>query len=751
MIDNSWLVELALRSSLILAFAALVTPFLKSAAWRHLVWASALTGVLFLPVLMVGLPSIAIPVLPAVEASSSTVPTTQARTAVSPAPSSPVTEARREGLASVSPAAHTVREQSANLFSPIGAWWTVAAVLILLMVGDRVRRRRLSQSTQPFESSAWQRDLESLGGGAQLLVSSKVDVPVTWGLKRPVIVLPEGAEHWSPSLRRNVLLHELAHVERCDAAIFGLARLACALHWFNPLAWWALRRVVREAELAADDRVLAAGVRASSYAGDLVDFARRLRRPLPRAAAAMARRSSPLEDRVEAILDAARKRSAPRAGRILWVLALAGLVVLPAAALLNPERRLELGALPGPTSKVEPARSSPRSSGMSLTVSADAAAKGARVSASRTVDAQRLADCGESRGASIHADDDRMSLTVRSANCKLEIEAEGKIEFNADDSGVKRMGRRARLEIDERRRGVRRSLEVTPGTDGEPNYRWFVDRKERPFDAEGHAWLREVLPEVFRSTGLNAEERVGRFLRDQGVAGVFAEIQLIRSDWVSRLYHGHLLQQAELTTSQLITWIELAGERIGSDYELAETLASLPVSRLLEPGVGPTFVEAATTIGSDYELRRTLSTLLDSSTPTRGTLDRILEAAKTIGSDFEQAELLVAVASMYPQGESLPESYYRAADSIGSDFELRRALSKALERPLGDAALGDLLAAALTIGSDFELAELLVAVGQSYQLDGSAREAFLAALDTVGSDYEHRRVEQVLRRQASGR
>ena len=49
--------------------------------------------------------------------------------------------------------------------------------------------------------------------------------------------------------------------------LFALAaRAACALYWFNPLLWWAVRRLEVESELACDDRVLAAGVRRSDYA-----------------------------------------------------------------------------------------------------------------------------------------------------------------------------------------------------------------------------------------------------------------------------------------------------------------------------------------------------------------------------------------------------------------------------------------------------------------------------------------------------
>jgi hypothetical protein len=120
-----------------------------------------------------------------------------------------------------------------------------------------------------------------------------------------------------------VLLHELAHVRRLDCVTQPLAHLAVALHWFNPLAWLALRRLTAEREQACDDMVIAAGERASNYATHLLDVARTLRAGHVAAAAAvtMARRSE-LEARLRGILDAAR----PRRAATRWTLA-AGILV----------------------------------------------------------------------------------------------------------------------------------------------------------------------------------------------------------------------------------------------------------------------------------------------------------------------------------------------------------------------------------------------------------------------------------------
>ena len=81
--------------------------------------------------------------------------------------------------------------------------------------------------------------------------------PALIGLWRPRLVLPADFEQrFSPQEQALVLAHEAVHARRADNAWTLLARLITCLHWFNPLAWWALRRFAQDQELACDALVL---------------------------------------------------------------------------------------------------------------------------------------------------------------------------------------------------------------------------------------------------------------------------------------------------------------------------------------------------------------------------------------------------------------------------------------------------------------------------------------------------------------
>jgi beta-lactamase regulating signal transducer with metallopeptidase domain len=144
-------------------------------------------------------------------------------------------------------------------------------------------------------------------------------------------------ESWAREGLRNVLLHELAHVQRRDCLTQTLARVACALYWFNPLVWLAARRISIEHERACDDVVIGAGARPSDNVRHLLEPTRGLRPEGAWAFAAVAMaRPSQMEGRLLAILNPSQNRG--RLDRLTGAFALAVLagVIIPLATARSP-------------------------------------------------------------------------------------------------------------------------------------------------------------------------------------------------------------------------------------------------------------------------------------------------------------------------------------------------------------------------------------------------------------------------------
>jgi len=333
---------------------------------------------------------------------------------------------------------------------------------------------------------------------------------------------------------------------------------------------------------------------------------------------------------------------------------------------------------------------------------------------------------------------------------EIEIRMEGGVELTPDWTGIARLPRGAEMRIEEEKDGVERRLDVEPGSDGRPVYTWKVDGRERAFDAEGQKWLQAMLLQFVRGTGHDADKRVAWFLKNQGPQGVLAEISQIPSDYVARIYFGHLFK-TRLEPAVVQRALEQAGREIDSDYELRQALGAAAESQPIAGASALAYTEAARSIGSDYEQRNALAALLEKGRLDPRTLTAALQAAREIGSDYELATLLVDVAKKSGLGDpAVRRAYVEAAGEIGSDYEQRRALSAMAQRgDLSPEAVLAVLQAAQGIGSDYERATLLVEIAGEYSLTGEARDAYVAAVNSIGSKHERGRAEAALSRTSS--
>jgi beta-lactamase regulating signal transducer with metallopeptidase domain len=313
----------------------------RSAALRHAVLATAIGCAMLMPAL-----ELLMPQLPLVRWFESAAATTSGLTLSSDA--------------TVVGAAVTTAESSSSSFAfkwpmLVAALWA-AGVLVTLsgLVVGLWRLRRLRASCTPV-LSGWRSVTDELArecgvtSTIQVLQSTDPALLVTYGMFKPGIILPAGADDWTEDRQRVVLRHELAHIRRHDAAIHVAGELLRVMQPFNPLVWVVCRRLRQESEYACDDAVLCAGVEPTVYASHLLDVAKRLsgHQTLWAAAPAIAHPST-LERRIVAMLHHQMNRQPLTRGawRLAAVFALG--VSLPLAA---------VGVAPQPTVGVPPPQS----------------------------------------------------------------------------------------------------------------------------------------------------------------------------------------------------------------------------------------------------------------------------------------------------------------------------------------------------------------------------------------------------------
>jgi beta-lactamase regulating signal transducer with metallopeptidase domain len=322
-----FLIEMGWKSAAIAGGALLLAAMLRSRA------AADRGAVLKLAVaLLLALPAIAL-FAPALEIETP---------ASAPAPV--VASAPLDSAPQAAPEAAPVPAQTTLSTVSAGGDWDDPSLLFfllylggLLMVGGRLvaglwTLRRWTRGSAEVEAPEWLAALARAGGdelGIRLLACEEASSPLSWGLRRPVILIDRDTLR-TPEEADAILAHEIAHVARRDWPSLILSRVAVALFWFNPLVWRLDREVAQQAEEAADSEA-ASRVEPARYAQTLVDWARlNGRTALP--ANAIAAGEPGLSRRVKAILDG---RVARRSGSAWAVAAMLGCAAFaaPVAAL----------------------------------------------------------------------------------------------------------------------------------------------------------------------------------------------------------------------------------------------------------------------------------------------------------------------------------------------------------------------------------------------------------------------------------
>lgn len=86
--------------------------------------------------------------------------------------------------------------------------------------------------------------------------SDRIDAPLTYGICRPVILMPKNTDWDDTETLDYVLAHEWVHIRRFDAVYKLFLTAALCIHWFNPFVWAMVILANRDIELSCDEAVL---------------------------------------------------------------------------------------------------------------------------------------------------------------------------------------------------------------------------------------------------------------------------------------------------------------------------------------------------------------------------------------------------------------------------------------------------------------------------------------------------------------
>jgi beta-lactamase regulating signal transducer with metallopeptidase domain len=358
------IIVIILKSLVLLMAILILTWFMRrsSAAIRHLYLTAAVMVLLALPLVSLVIPSwdMAWFSHPAASGAGKTIvtPVEKVETPMEP-------DTNKTHFQSPS----TAKSSQFHWFDWILAVWLVGAVGLLLRLvsgkffGYWVARKATEINDKGFTNTVEQ-VAQQLGvmEKVTILESDRFNVPFVSGILRLRLIMPSHAKTWPSQRLKNILRHELAHVKRKDILIQFLAQVVCCIYWVNPLVWILERQLFLERERACDDMALGQDIKASEYAGHLMEVFEEMGNKSNNnlwVITAMAE-GTDFKDRILSILNPTARRRSPQRMHFRVVIVLALLFLLPfgafspwAAADRPPGDSSAARAAPGPGDRDE--------------------------------------------------------------------------------------------------------------------------------------------------------------------------------------------------------------------------------------------------------------------------------------------------------------------------------------------------------------------------------------------------------------
>ncbi len=140
------------------------------------------------------------------------------------------------------------------------------------------RRYRCAAIVKGGYAEEWLSE-QKIRRNVRIRCSEQAVSPLTYGILRPTILLPESLENKRSDQLTYILMHEMTHIRRFDMLRKIAAAAVLCIHWFNPAVWVLFGLYNRDIELACDEAVVRKmkGDCRSAYAMALIGMEERRR------------------------------------------------------------------------------------------------------------------------------------------------------------------------------------------------------------------------------------------------------------------------------------------------------------------------------------------------------------------------------------------------------------------------------------------------------------------------------------------
>lgn len=490
---------------------------------------------------------------------------------------------------------------------------------------------KLRKYAYPFAAGSTDLD-EKWPDHVEIAVSDEITGPIVVGFLNPTILIPHT---FSQKMKMDELLpllyHELAHIKRHDNILHLFERIILAIYWWNPVMHFIASHISEERELACDDRAAKSCGDKIIYAKSLVKGAKQLigyNKPV--LGLAVLRRESPLSKRV-------KRLTSTRVFNSLNFVSLARNLAIVFISIIV------LGLM---TPRV-------------------------------------------ARGQMEINSDGHSSVETTIEDKFLEVEWQGKIELNGEETDITGLDSDGYFSLETRQNGESRKLVLT-GKDNKIDRRYFKEGKPADLDEMEYAWQADNLKSMLRLSGINAEKRVDQIYGRGGADAVLEEMDLLLSDYAVRLYTESLVDVYDLDQKQITRLIKKV-DSMKSDYEKGLALSAIGSEQKLDQTTEVLLSNASVDIPDFYldtqmsikglpteeEIKKIVKEAKKNAL-SKEELERIIEdAKKDVPTEEELEKIIKESLANLPTEEELAEIVKEAKENMPDAIELKRIVEEA--------------------------------------------------------------------------
>jgi hypothetical protein len=354
----------------------------------------------------------------------------------------------------------------------------------------------------------------------------------------------------------------------------------------------------------------------------------------------------------------------------------------------------------------------------------------------------------------------------------LEIKYDGKIHVSDDDRSIRSISPNGFLNIGYRTFGNKRELLINSDRSGKLSYEFYEGRKEIPFEPEGRNWLSDVLLDVVRSTGIDADGRTTRFYSGQGIDAFVGEVSQIQSNSVQSKYFEALLSDHTLAEPELVKTAAAISQEMSSNSAIGRLYREHADLFLADNVVAVAYFDAVSRISSNAEMGRVYRNInrpLDFDDPTlvtvyfngidrmsssseagstlrhtienqslpRGAQIALFESVARMSSNSEAGRVLRSVGKLDLEDPEIIEAYFRAVDHLSSNSEAGSVLRDLLKKnKVEGPSMVAFLGSSRKISSNSEVGSVLRSIRHLNLDEVKIREGYFSVIRHLSSDSE---------------